>query len=120
MRSCFAITAAMPEGTGLAEFSKSFPKKILRCGDSGTTCRNLCRRSCHRRIQAGSDNIFHLSSEGPLIRLSMTFASPICRLFLPLGPWGGSWVTTGLHITGISILTYLRSLPQYDPHGAKG
>jgi len=28
----FAITAAMPEGTGLAEFSKSFPKRFLDVG----------------------------------------------------------------------------------------
>ena len=55
-----AITAAMPSGTGIDIFEKSFPEAHLRCRHCRTACRDVCRRSRRRRLQAVLRDILDL------------------------------------------------------------
>ena len=57
-----AITAAMPSGTGLDIFQKSFPGAHLRCRHRRAACGDLRRRPRHRRLQAVLRHLLDLPS----------------------------------------------------------
>ena len=56
------ITPAMREGSGLVAFSKQIPGSLLRCGYRRAARRHLCRRTCHRGLQAGGRHLLDLPS----------------------------------------------------------
>ena len=63
-----AITAAMPDGTGLKRFKNVFPERFLRCGDRGAACSDLCGRTGSGRHEAGGGGVFILLYSVLMIR----------------------------------------------------
>ena len=59
-----AITAAMPEGTGLKAFARALSRSFFRCGHCRTTRGDICRRYGHRRLSTGSGDLFDIFTTG--------------------------------------------------------
>ena len=58
-----AITAAMPDGTGLSRFQKELPDRFFDVGIAEEHAVTFCSRTCSIRIQACGVNIFIVLSE---------------------------------------------------------
>ena len=58
-----AITAAMKDGTGLAEFAKEFPDRIFDVGIAEQHALRFCSRSCKKWNDTSCTNIFVILSK---------------------------------------------------------
>ena len=54
------ITPAMREGSGLVEFSQTFPDSLFRCGDCRTTCGDVSRRTSLPGRKTSGGDLFHV------------------------------------------------------------
>ena len=59
-----AITAAMPNGTGLDLFRPHHPEALLRCGHRGRTCGGICRGHGDARLPAGLRHLLDFPAAG--------------------------------------------------------
>ena len=74
-----AITAAMPNGTGLDLFPPAPPQPLLRCGHCRRTCRTLCRRFGDAGATGRSARSYFLHSSSALsIPSSTTWRCKSC------------------------------------------
>ena len=58
-----AITAAMPDGTGLKEFAKEFPNRIFDVGIAEATCNNISSWNGKSGIKTCICSIFNISAK---------------------------------------------------------
>ena len=85
-----AVTAAMPDGTGLKRFQKSFRTGFLMWGLPEEHAVTFAAGMAAGGLKAGSSGLFFLPAERPMIRFFMMSVSRTCRWFLPLT--GQDWL----------------------------
>ncbi len=105
-----AVTAAMPEGTGLIKFSEAIPERFFRCGNCRTAWCHLCRRYWPQKDSSRLSPSIQPFCSGPMIRFFTMSALNLLPVVFAIDR-GGIVGEDGSTHHGLFDFSFLRSLP---------